>query len=92
MLEYVCNSRDANGKELALNQDGVNQFAVSKGWNSEDLYEFIKKLYALLVTSTEEYAFKVVNSVGSGNGVESYRLLQRRYESKTPGAKRGRLK
>ena len=65
---------------------------IEQDWDPAVMADFSTKLYALLVTSTEDDAFKIVNSVTDGNGMEAYRLLQKRFESQTPGTKRSLLK
>jgi hypothetical protein len=53
---------------------------------------FSNKLFATLISCTEGDAFKLVNSVQNGVGLEALRLLKRRYEPRTPGTKRAILK
>ena len=50
------------------------------------------KLYATLISCTEEDAFRICHSVKDGNGLEAIRLLMKRYEPKNPGTKRAILK
>ena len=50
------------------------------------------KLYATLISCTEEDAFRICHSVKDGNGLEAIRLLMMRYEPKNPGTKRAILK
>jgi hypothetical protein len=53
---------------------------------------FSTKLHAILVSITEGDAFRIVDSARDCNGLESYRLLTKRYEPKNPGTKRALLK
>ena len=57
-----------------------------------EVKDFSVKLYAILLSCTEDDAFRISHSVGDGNGLEALRLLMRRYEPKTPGTKRAVLK
>jgi hypothetical protein len=57
-----------------------------------DMKQFSMKLHAILVSITEGDAFSIVDSARDCNGLESYRLLTKRYEPKNPGAKRALLK
>ena len=91
MIEYFCKQRDTDGKELNP-ADHLDDLCLEKEWDATVMVDFSTKLYALLVTSTEEYAFKIVNSVTSGSGIEAYRLLRKRFESQAPGTKRALLK
>ena len=62
------------------------------GADTRMVKDFSTKLFATLISCTEEDAFRIVNSVKSGFGLEAYRLLKKRYEPKTPGTKRALLK
>jgi hypothetical protein len=57
-----------------------------------DMKQFSTKLHAILVSITEGDAFRIVDSARDCNGLESYRLLTKRYEPKNPGTKRALLK
>jgi hypothetical protein len=57
-----------------------------------DMKLFSTKLHAILVSIAEGDAFRIVDSARDCNGLESYRLLTKRYEPKNPGAKRALLK
>ena len=50
------------------------------------------KLQAVLISSTEDDAFRIVNAVDEGNGIEAYRMLKKRYEPRNAGSKRAVLK
>ena len=52
------------------------------------IMEFSAKLYAILLSCTEDDAFRICHSVKEGNGLEAMRLLMKRYEPRTPGTKR----
>ena len=54
--------------------------------------EFAIRLYAILMSCTEEDAFRICHSVKDGNGLEAVRLVFKRYEPRTPGTKRAVLK
>ena len=49
-------------------------------------------LYSILLSCTEDDAFRICHSVKGGNGLEAVRLLMKRYEPRTPGTKRALLK
>ena len=53
--------------------------------------EFNARLHSLLVSCTEEDAFKIVSSVEEGEGIGAYRLIKKRYDPSTPGSKRAIL-
>lgn len=69
------------GKMNAVNPQGAPQMA-----------DFSSKLYAILLSCTEEDPFRIVHSVKDGSGLEAMRLLMKRYEPRTPGTKRALLK
>ena len=52
---------------------------------------FNKKLYLVLVDTCKGEPYRMVESAGHGNGLEAWRLLMRRYASRTPGTKRALL-
>ena len=70
----------------------IQEVAEAARENADPMKEFNAKLFSILVTSTEDDAFKIVNSVKDCSGMEAYRLLKKRYEPKTPGTKRALLK
>ena len=47
------------------------------------------KLYSILISSTEDDAFRLVNSIIPGNGFESDRLLKIRVRAESPGHEEG---
>ena len=52
---------------------------------------FSSKFYLMLSDTCEGEAYRLVESAGPGNGLEAWRVLLRRYASKTPGTKRALL-
>lgn len=52
---------------------------------------FSKKLFLILSDVCKGEPFRMVESAGYGNGLEAWRVLLRRYASKTPGTKRALL-
>ena len=50
------------------------------------------KLFATLISCTEEDAFRICHSVKDGDGLEAIRLVMKRYEPRTPGTRRALLK
>ena len=58
----------------------------------DEVEEFSIKLYTILLSCTEDDAFRICHSVSDGNGLEAMRLLMRRFEPRTPGTKRAVLK
>ena len=54
--------------------------------------DFSRKLHTNLINLCEGEAFKIVQSVPTGNGLEGLRLLKKRYDPHTPGSKRALLK
>ena len=59
--------------------------------NSERAIAFSSKLYLVLVDTCKGEPYRIVESAGYGNGLEAWRLLMRRYASRTPGTKRALL-
>jgi hypothetical protein len=59
---------------------------------SKSTKEFAVKLSALLMSCTEDDAFRICHSVREGSGLEATRLLTKRFEPGTPGTKRALLK
>ena len=51
-----------------------------------------REVLLLLMSCTEDGAFRICYSVKDGNGLEAMRLLMKRYEPRTPGTKRALLK
>ena len=62
------------------------------GESAQTLKDFAVKLYSILMSCTEDDAFRICHSVKDGNGLEAMRLLMKRYEPRTPGTKRALLK
>ena len=60
--------------------------------NKQDVWRFAHNLYSILLSCTEDDAFRICHSVKEGNGLEAMRLLMKRYEPRTPGTKRALLK
>ena len=52
---------------------------------SQVVKDFAVKLYSILMSCTEDDAFRICHSVKDGNGLEAMRLLMKRYEPRTPG-------
>ena len=50
-----------------------------------------KRLHLVLMDVCKGEPFRIVQSAGQGSGFEAWRLLMRRYNSKTPGTKRALL-
>ena len=73
-------------KENCINQQGVvddAELQVGIALN--------KKLYLILSDTCKGEPYRMVESAGYGNGFEAWRVLMRRYASKTPGTKRALL-
>ena len=62
------------------------------GGEAQSVKDFAVKFFAILVSCTEDDAFRICHSVKDGNGLEAMRLLMKRFEPKTPGTKRALLK
>ena len=58
----------------------------------DEVLNFANVLYSILMSCTEDGAFRICYSVEAGNGLEAIRLLMKRYEPRTPGTKRALLK
>ena len=86
MVEVMCKS-----KETFIDDLDIDNYAQAHDLVQDHMHEFSNILYALLVTNTEEDAFRIVNSVTNGSGIEAYRLLRKRFESQTPGTRRALL-
>ena len=54
--------------------------------------DFSIELYSLMLSFTGDDAWRIVDSAGTGNGLEALRLIVKRYDPKNPGAKRSILK
>ena len=50
-----------------------------------------KSLFLILIDTCKGEPYRLVESAGNGNGFEAWRVLLRRYHSKTPGTKRALL-
>ena len=59
---------------------------------ADDVKNFSLQLFSTLITNCEDDAFKLIQSAGTGNGLEAIRLLSKRYDPKNPGTKRSLLK
>ena len=64
---------------------------VEFGNDAFTVKEFAVKFYSILLSCTEDDAFRICHNVKDGNGLEAMRLLKR-YEPRTPGTKRALLK
>ena len=53
--------------------------------------QFSTRLGLILVDTCKGEPYRIVESAGHGNGLEAWRLLMRRYASRTPGTKRALL-
>ena len=78
----------------AEEKDPITEERMDEAWlaSSRQAKEFAGKLYAMLLSCTEDDAFRICHSVSTGNGLEAMRLLTRRFEPRTPGTKRALLK
>ena len=76
------------------NEDSIDErkIELTYGDRAGDVKDFAVKLYATLISCTEEDAFRICHSVKDGNGLEAIRLLMRRYDPKNPGTERAILK
>ena len=92
MLEAFCKDRDAQGQMYDTTDEAIRIWANQFNANPEGMIDFSAKIYSILVTITEDDAFKIVNSVRAGDGIGAYRLLKKRYEPTTPGTTRSILK
>jgi hypothetical protein len=73
----------------------INDELISDRFDDMEINEvqkFSHRLFATVISCTEEDAFRLANSVNDQSGLEAYRLLKKRYEPKTPGTKRALLK
>ena len=56
-----------------------------------NMAQFSTRLGLILVDTCKGEPYRIVESAGHGNGLEAWRLLMRRYASRTPGTKRALL-
>ena len=72
----------------------IDEELIAEDYRSEnqEVINFGNRLYAILLSCTEEDPFNICYSVADGNGLEAMRLLMKRYEPRTPGTKRALLK
>ena len=63
---------EAMKRPATMNNDLVG---LTFGADGEKARDFSNKLFSNLITSCEDEAFKIVQSAGPGNGLESIRLL-----------------
>lgn len=59
--------------------------------NLDSMCQFSTRLFLILVDTCKGEPYRIVESAGHGNGLEAWRLLMRRYASRTPGTKRALL-
>ena len=59
--------------------------------NLDSMCQFSTRLCLILVDTCKGEPYRIVESAGHGNGLEAWRLLMRRYASRTPGTKRALL-
>ena len=78
------------GKQLStITEEDVDlQFDSDSGLVKRSAVKF----YSILMSCTEDDAFRICHSVKDGNGLEAMRLLMKRYEPRTLGTKRALLK
>ena len=76
------------------NKDTITEDMIRDafGVDSPAIIEFAVKLYATLLSCTEDDAFRICHSVKDGNGLEAMRLMVKRFEPRTLGTKRAILK
>ena len=79
----------AGSQASTIDEDLIEEYY--QGVNQE-VINFGNRLYAILLSCTEEDPFNICYSVADGNGLEAMRLLMKRYEPRTPGTKRALLK
>ena len=72
----------------------ITDMVIREAWSdgAGAVKMFSTKLYATMLSFTEEDAFRIVHSVKDQNGLEALRLMGRRYEPRTPSTKRALLK
>ena len=64
-------------------ETAIGDTEISGKWGEDTtkLREFSNKLFSNLITNTEDEGFKIVQSAGTGNGLEALRLLGIRFSS-----------
>ena len=73
-------------RAILTNNDGeVDEAGVERA------RAFSRKLYLILSDTCKGEPYRMVDSAGFGQGFEAWRILLRRYASKTPGTKRALL-
>lgn len=82
MLSWACNLTEH------VDDDLIDETFQVSG----PVKQFSAALQAILVTHTEDEAWRIVDSAKDFGGLEAYRLLKRRYAPKTAGTKRAMLK
>ena len=67
-----------------------NSFGMAADLNDvwEEVDEFSKQLYTVLRATTEGAPFDLIENVPTGNGLEGWRLLHRRFDPSTGSRKR----
>ena len=93
-LRVNCRSADAwitwaGNSTTAITEEDVD---LTYPDDKDEVLKFANELYSILLSCTEEAAFRICYSVKAGNGLEAIRLLTKRYEPRTPGTKRALLK
>jgi hypothetical protein len=93
-LRVNCRSADswilwAGTSTTAITEEDVD---LAYPDDKDEVLRFANELYSILMSCTEEAAFRICYSVKAGNGLEAIRLLMKRYEPRTPGTKRALLK
>jgi hypothetical protein len=81
---YVRSSNPLASKWLE--EASVATEMIDDSMYGANVQDFSIKLHATMISCAEEDPFKIANSVQSG--LEAFRLLKKRYEPRTPGAKR----
>ena len=82
-IKWACTEKQTITEETIS-----TQFEITE----EEVTSFSERLYAILLSCTEDDPFRICYSVSDGNGLEAMRLLMKRYEPRTPGTKRALLK
>ena len=105
LTAYLCASGDssteqtlrwAENRVTAITADALQGLVLDEqGRHSEAAYQgldtFNRKLYVIPVDTCKDKPYRIVDSAGNGQGFEAWRLLHRRYNSRTPGTKRALL-
>ena len=81
---------------IPINQEAMEaQCMTDQGDVSADqlnaMAHFSTRLGLILIDTCKGEPYRLVESAGHGNGLEAWRLLMRRYASRTPGTKRALL-